>query len=145
MPWTQRSRLRATSAMDSRAPSEAEAWVWSRKTTEPPMLWMPTSKVTRVRRDGFSKMSAMNLPVSEEAYRPGLALISAESWSRSCVCEGLHSAPVSKSFDKEIGVTSADVVIISPCRGEGSLRRRRGFRGLWGGGLLRSSYKEMFE
>src|ERR1700722_14230362 len=67
IPWTQRSRLRATSAMDSRAPSEAEACVWSRKTTEPPMLWMPTSKVTRVRSEGFSKMSAMNLPVRLDA------------------------------------------------------------------------------
>ena len=40
-----------------------EACVWSRKTTEPPMLWMPTSKVTRVRSEGFSKISAMNFPV----------------------------------------------------------------------------------
>src|SRR5271156_7213732 len=72
---------------------------------------MPTSKVTRVRSEGFSKMRAMNLPVREEAYRPGRALISAESWSRSSVCAGVHSAPVSRSLDKEMGVTRADVVI----------------------------------
>src|SRR5229473_1559186 len=52
--------VRATSAMDSRSPSRA--CVWSRKTTWPPMLWMPTSNVTRVRSDGFSKISARNLP-----------------------------------------------------------------------------------
>src|SRR5439155_26081536 len=38
MPCTQRSRFRATSAMDSRAPRDADACVWSRKTTEPPIL-----------------------------------------------------------------------------------------------------------
>src|SRR5260370_5788342 len=61
------------------------------------------------------------------------------------MCEGFHSAPVSKSFDKEIGETSVDVVIFSPCRGQGSVRRGRRFRGLRSGGLLRGSYKKLRE
>src|SRR5229473_1905228 len=72
---------------------------------------MPTSNVTRVRSDGFSKISAMNLPCSVEAYRIGRALMSAESWSNSRVCAGLHSAPVRRSFDKEMGATSVVAVI----------------------------------
>ena len=47
----------------------------------------------------------------------GRALISAERWSKSRVCAGLHSAPVRRSVDKEIGATREVVVIISPCRG----------------------------
>ena len=38
------------------------------------MLWMPTSNVTRVRSEGFSKMSAMCLPRSTEAKRDGTRL-----------------------------------------------------------------------
>src|SRR5258707_3725478 len=72
---------------------------------------MPTSNVTRVRSDGFSKISAMNLPCSVEAYRIGRALISAERWSNSRVCAGLHSAPVRRSFDKETGATRVVAVI----------------------------------
>src|SRR5271154_3881053 len=106
---------------------------------------MPTSKVTRVRSEGFSKMRAMNLPVREEAYRPGRALISAESWSRSSVCAGVHSAPVSRSLDKEMGVTTADVVIFSPCRDEGGMRWRRGFYGRCCRGLLRSCCENFFK
>src|ERR1700674_1162005 len=102
--------------MDSRAPREAEAWVWSRNTTEPPMLWMPTSKVTRVRRDGFSKISAMNLPRSSVAKRAGRALISAVSWSNSRVCAGLHSEPVSRSLDNRIDAESALAVIFTSLR-----------------------------
>src|SRR6266851_9124542 len=72
---------------------------------------MPTSNVTRVRSDGFSKISAMNLPCSVEAYRIGRALMSAESWSNSRVCAGLHSAPVRRSLDKEMGATRVVAVI----------------------------------
>src|SRR5258708_33309595 len=68
------------------------------------MLWMPTSNVTRVRRDGFSKISARNLPQSDVAYRSGRALMSAASRRHSRVRPGLHSEPVSKSFDNKMDV-----------------------------------------
>src|SRR4029077_7974230 len=64
-----------------------------------------------VRSEGFSKINAMNLPCSVDAYRIGRALMSAESWSNSRVCAGLHSAPVRRSFDKEMGATRVVAVI----------------------------------
>src|SRR5260370_18673901 len=39
--------------------------------------------------------------------------MSAESWSNSRVCAGLHSAPVRRSFDKEMGATRVVAVIFS--------------------------------
>src|SRR5258708_33616573 len=80
------------------------------------MLWMPTSNVTRVRRDGFSKISARNLPQSDVAYRSGRALMSAVSRSSSRVCPGLHSEPVSKSFDNKMDVESVVAVIFTSPR-----------------------------
>src|SRR6266481_2125955 len=106
---------------------------------------MPTSNVTRVRSEGFSKISAMNLPCSVEAYRIGRALMSAERWSNSRVCAGLHSAPVRRSFDKEMGATRVVVVIFSPCRGMGDARRFRGLAGIRCAGLLRGSRENEFE
>src|SRR4029077_5581574 len=38
-----------------------------------------------------------------------------------------------------------DVVIFSPCRSEGGMRRSRGFRGLRSDGLLRGSCKQSFQ
>src|ERR1700757_99624 len=62
--------------------------------------------------------------------------MSAERWRSSRVCVGLHSAPVRRSFDKEIGATRVVVVMFSPCRG---LRETRlicsGLRGSGGNGL----------
>src|SRR5205807_8274006 len=67
MPCTQRSRLRATSAMETLAPREADACVWSRKTTEPPILWMPTSKVTRGRSECAANIGGKNAPFRRAA------------------------------------------------------------------------------
>src|SRR6267378_3334096 len=106
---------------------------------------MPTSNVTRVRSEGFSKISAMNLPCSVEAYRIGRALMSAESWSNSRVCAGLHSAPVRRSFDKETGATSVVVVIFSPYRRKGDALGIRGFAGIRSRGLLWSCCKNEFK
>src|SRR5438270_1963735 len=59
--------------------------------------------------------------------------MSAERCRSSRVCAGLHSAPVRRSFDKEIGATRVVVVMDSPCRGMGerprSLEIRRFHRG----------------
>src|SRR5204863_8172689 len=75
----------------------------------------------------------------------GRALMSAESWSNSRVCAGLHSAPVRRSFDKEIGATRVDVVIFSPCRRIGNPPRISGLRGIRSGSLLRSFCKNKFK
>src|SRR6266852_1986778 len=62
--------------------------------------------------------------------------MSAERWRSSRVCVGLHSAPVRRSFDKEIGATRVVVVIFSPCRGLRKARRICGvLRGSGGNGL----------
>src|SRR6266849_1598604 len=71
--------------------------------------------------------------------------MSAERWRSSRVCAGRHSAPVRRSFDKEIGATRVVVVIFSPCRSMGDARRFRGPAGIRGGGLLRSSRENEFE
>src|SRR5260370_34947286 len=66
----------------------------------------------------------------------GRAFMSAERWRSSRVCVGLHSAPVRRSFDKEIGATRVVVVMFSPCRGMRKARRIRGvLRGSGGNGL----------
>src|SRR5713226_3006214 len=57
--------------------------------------------------------------------------MSAESWSNSRVCAGLHSAPVRRSFDKEIGATRVVVVI------DLSLCCRMGSSPLCSGGFVR--------
>src|SRR3979411_1080093 len=100
------------------------------------MLWMPTSKVTRVRSDGFSTMRAINLPCSVEAERTGRAFMSAERWRSSRVCVGLHSAPVSRSLDKEMGATRVVVVIFLPRCGVREARH--------GGSGLRGSSRNGF-
>src|SRR5258708_15907312 len=75
----------------------------------------------------------------------GGALISAERWSNSRVCAGLHSAPVRRSFDNEIGATRVVVVIFSPCRGMGNAPEIRGLAGIRRRGLLRSCCKNQFK
>src|SRR5256885_15664682 len=56
--------------------------------------------------------------------------MSAERWRSSRVCVGLHSAPVSRSLDKEMGATRVVVVIFLPrC---GLREARRGGSGLRG-------------
>jgi len=54
------------------------------------------------------------------------------------VCAGLHSAPVRRSFDKEMGATRVVVSYFSPCRSMGDARRIHGLAGIRGGGLLRA-------
>src|SRR6266850_2390369 len=71
--------------------------------------------------------------------------MSAERWRSSRVCVGLHSAPVRRSFDKEMGATRVVVVIFSPCRRMCDARRIRGLAGFRCGGLLRSSCENEFE
>src|SRR5215472_4112832 len=65
--------------------------------------------------------------------------MSAARWMSSRVCAGLHSAPVRRSVDKEIGATRVVVVIgLSPSRSVGGvLRNARVSR--FGSGSLRSS------
>src|SRR5882724_11325641 len=56
--------------------------------------------------------------------------MSAERWRSSRVCVGLHSAPVRRSLDKEMGATRVVVVIFLPrC---GLREARRGGSGLRG-------------
>src|SRR5258706_2009608 len=54
--------------------------------------------------------------------------MSAERWRSSRVCVGLHSAPVRRSVDKEIGATRVVVVMFSPCRRVREARRIYGLR-----------------
>src|SRR5260370_40130246 len=75
----------------------------------------------------------------------GRAWISAERWSNSRVCAGLHSAPVRRSFDNEIGATRVVVVIFSPRRGMGNAPGIRGLAGIRSGGLLRGCCKNEFK
>src|SRR6266478_550459 len=71
--------------------------------------------------------------------------MSAESWSNSRVCAGLHSAPVRRSFDKETGATRVVAVIFSPYRSKGNTLGIRGIAGIRSGGLLWSSCKNEFK
>src|SRR5262245_43089876 len=68
MPSTHRERLRATSGTDSRVPSPISRP--TRWTARPPSWMMPTSKVTRVRSEALSKISAKVLPASGDSRRP---------------------------------------------------------------------------
>src|SRR5258708_21462892 len=62
--------------------------------------------------------------------------MSAERWRSSRVCVGLHSAPVRRSFDQEMGARRVVVVMFSPCRGMRKARRICGvLRGSGGNGL----------
>src|SRR6266404_6922594 len=71
--------------------------------------------------------------------------MSAERWRSSRVCEGLHSAPVRRSFDKEIGATRVVVVMFSPCRRMRETRRLcGGLRGS-GGSRFGSFYQDELE
>src|SRR6266446_6150184 len=71
--------------------------------------------------------------------------MSAERWSNSRVCAGLHSAPVRRSFDKEIGATRVVVVIFSPCRSMRNAPGILGCRGIRSGSLVRSCRKNEFK
>src|SRR5271157_292190 len=78
------------------------------------MLWMPTSKVTRVRREGFSKMRAMCLPRRTDVKREGRALMSAVRCRRSRVSAGDHSAPVRRSLAIDTGIVTEAFIRYSP-------------------------------
>src|SRR5260370_7093461 len=54
----------------------------------------------------------MNLGGRVEGERSGGGLVWGERWRSSRVCAGLHSPPVRRSFDKEIGATRVVVVIV---------------------------------
>src|SRR5205823_8979626 len=72
--------------------------------------------------------------------------MSAERWRSSRVCAGLHSAPVSRSVDNEIGATRVVAVIqLSPCRGVSHASRTLSVGGIRGGGLLWSFFENNFE
>src|SRR5216684_8725369 len=71
--------------------------------------------------------------------------MSAERWSSSRVCAGLHSAPVRRSFDNEMGATRVVVVIFSPCRGMSNAFRIRELAGIRSGGLLSGCCKNNFK
>src|SRR5712671_6785344 len=62
--------------------------------------------------------------------------MSAERWRSSRVCVGLHSAPVRRSLDKEMGATRVVVVIFLPRCGVREARR--------GGSGLRGSSRNGF-
>jgi len=74
------------SGTDSRLPGPM-SWA-ERYTAAPPSWTMATSKVTRVRSDGFSKMSARVRPASGVTRWPALslALSSAVSLKMSSTC-----------------------------------------------------------
>src|SRR5260370_34866989 len=71
--------------------------------------------------------------------------MSAERWSNSRVCAGLHSAPVRRSLDKETGTTRVVVVIFSPCGGISYAFRIRELAGIRSGGLLSGCCKNNFK
>ena len=72
---TQRARLRATSQTGSR--SRMRCCPVSMNTLLPPSIFMPSSKVKRVRRERFSKITASDRPSSAPAERRGSALTAA--------------------------------------------------------------------
>ena len=77
----------------------------------------------------------------------GRALMSAESWISSRVCAGLHSAPVRRSLDKEMGATRVVAVIFHftfACRVSDALGIR-GFAGIRRRGLLWSGCQNEFQ
>src|ERR1039458_6717967 len=77
MRSTQRSTLRATSAMDSRSPRGE--FVWSTKIALPPIVLKPASKLRRVLRLAFSNMRTICFASSAWRYSRGLRLTSCPS------------------------------------------------------------------
>src|SRR5919109_2325273 len=72
--------------------------------------------------------------------------MSAERWRSSRVCAGLHSAPVRRSVDKEIGATrGVEVIRLSPCRGVSRTFRTGRVARIRGGGLFWSVCKNLLE
>src|ERR1017187_5543059 len=96
MACTMRSRFLATSCTDSRLPRLISAG--ERYSECPPSCSMPTSNVTRVRNDGFSKIMASVLPFSAPEKMVGLAL----TWQATCricrICCGVKSRIERKSL-----------------------------------------------
>ena len=90
---TQRSRLRATSAADSRPPSATSEGI---RIGSPPSSRTATSKVTRVRSDGLSKSSATCRPDSGVSTRRRPA-------ARACLSRAASARQAASSS----GVTSA--------------------------------------
>src|ERR1700686_627678 len=72
--------------------------------------------------------------------------MSADRWRSSRVCVGLHSAPVRRSFDKEMGATRVVVVMFSPCRRPRKRQRTCGLPRWDGrnrfGGFCQNEFKE---
>ena len=77
------------------------------------MLWMPTSKVTRVRSDGFSKISASEFAAQRGgvAGRVGLDVRGELQEFARFAADSIR-APVSRSFDNKIGAASVVAVIL---------------------------------
>src|ERR1017187_6064478 len=96
MACTMRSRFLATSCTDSRLPRLISAG--ERYSECPPSCSMPTSNVTRVRNDGFSKIMASVLPFSASEKILGLAF----TWQATCrkcrICCGVKSRIERKSL-----------------------------------------------
>ncbi len=97
MPLTQRSRLRATSSSGSRAPMGPSA-----ATQSPPSCLMASSKVRRVRREGFSKRRAIYLLSSECAYSRGAALTAAARSRRETSSSSLRSRSRRRSGEESL-------------------------------------------
>src|SRR6202789_332499 len=95
IPCTQRSRLRATSFSGSRTPMGP-----SQNTEVPPICRMASSKVSRVRSEGFSKSSAIDLPASASAKSRGVRFTSAARSNRyeSSSLERSRSVNMSGAF-----------------------------------------------
>src|ERR1017187_8427986 len=76
---TQRSTFFATSAIDSRSPSGE--LVWSTKIALPPIVLMPVSKLSRVRRLAFSNISTICLASRAVRYSRGFRFTSCPSFN----------------------------------------------------------------
>ena len=92
IPSTQSERLRAASGTDSRVPSPISGP--ERCTARPPNWTTPTSNVTRVLSDGFSKINASVRPLSGAPRRPAFqpCLSAAATSNRCCARSRLRSA-----------------------------------------------------
>src|ERR1019366_6342456 len=111
MACTMRSRFLATSCTDSRLPRLISAG--ERYNECPPSCSMPTSNVTRVRNDGFSKIMASVLPFSAPEKMLGLAF----TWQATCrkcrICCGVKSRIERKSWG----------TMLPPCADQSRLMR----------------------
>src|SRR6516162_409447 len=96
MACTMRSRFLATSYTDSRLPRLISAG--ERYSGCPPNCSMPTSNVTRVRKEGFSKIIASVFPLRTPAKSSGFAF----TWHATCkkcrICWGEKSRIERKSL-----------------------------------------------